>query len=133
MVTSGGGRARRAVRIVGAASARDEDEDEDDERRGERFRESIAFRGGRREASFSFDVDDVNEENGDVVDARRRPGAGKVGMAGFDGYPGFASFAWMTEAAYEEYEDSHDHDDEDDDDDDEGRREGVGEIRGVED
>ena len=114
MVTSGGGRARRAVRIVGAASARDEDEDEDDERRDERFRESIAFGGGRREVAFSFDVDDVNEEDDDVVDAGRRPGAGKVGMAGFDGYPGFASFAWMTEAAYEEYEDSHDHDDDDD-------------------
>ena len=115
VVTSDGGRARRAVRIVGAASARDEDEDEDDERRDERFRESIAFGGGRREVAFSFDVDDVNEEDDDVVDAGRRPGAGKVGMAGFDGYPGFASFAWMTEAAYEEYEDSHDHDDDDDD------------------
>ena len=57
----------------------------------------------------------MNEEDADVVDAGRRPGAGKVGMAGFDGYPGFASFAWMTEAAYEEYEDSHDHDDDDDD------------------
>ena len=115
VVTSDGGRARRAVRIVGAASARDEDEDEDDERRDERFRESIAFGGGRREVAFSFDVDDVNEEDDDVVDTGRRPGAGKVGMAGFDGYPGFASFAWMTEAAYEEYEDSHDHDDDDDD------------------
>ena len=50
------------MRIVGAASARDEDEDEDDERRDERFRESIAFGGGRREVAFSFDVDDVNEE-----------------------------------------------------------------------
>ena len=37
VVTSDGGRARRAVRIVGAASARGEDEDEDGERRGERF------------------------------------------------------------------------------------------------